>query len=313
MLIRTRLDELAELGQPLHLALGVFDGVHIGHQAVISRAVKAAKREGGLSGVLTFDPHPIRVIAPEKAPASLLATLNHKAEIVRDHGVDLFIPLHFDTAFAQQTATEFLHQLTIAPVRTLAVGEDWRFGHGRHGDVEFLKKATLTHGFQLEAVAPVMIDGDRVSSTRIRQAIRDGNLAGAEKMLGRPHSVSGIVIEGRKLGRQLGFATANVATGDIQVPPDGVWAVRVRLNDGRKIHGVSNLGVRPTVDGTNRLLETHFFDFAENLYGAEIDVEFVQFLRPEKKFDSIESLREQIAVDCQKARQLLDSPSPQQI
>lgn len=307
MLIRTRLDELAELGQPLHLALGVYDGVHIGHQAVISRAVEAAKRDGGLSGVLTFDPHPIRVIAPEKAPTSLLATLNHKAEIVRDLGVQLFIPLHFDTGFAEQTATEFLHQLTAAPVRTLAVGEDWRFGHGRHGDVEFLEKATITHGFRLEAVAPVMLDGDRVSSTRIRQAIRDGNLTGAAKMLGRPHSVSGIVIEGRKLGRQLGFPTANVATGDVQVPPDGVWAIRAKLSDGRKIGGVANLGVRPTVDGTNRLLETHFFDFSENLYGAEIDVEFLKYLRPEKKFDSVELLREQISADSQQARQSLVS------
>jgi len=307
VLIRTRLDELAELGQPLHLALGVYDGVHIGHQAVISRAVEAAKRDGGLSGVLTFDPHPIRVIAPEKAPTSLLATLNHKAEIVRDLGVQLFIPLHFDTGFAEQTATEFLHQLTAAPVRTLAVGEDWRFGHGRHGDVEFLEKATITHGFRLEAVAPVMLDGDRVSSTRIRQAIRDGNLTGAAKMLGRPHSVSGIVIEGRKLGRQLGFPTANVATGDVQVPPDGVWAIRAKLSDGRKIGGVANLGVRPTVDGTNRLLETHFFDFSENLYGAEIDVEFLKYLRPEKKFDSVELLREQISADSQQARQSLVS------
>ena len=177
MLIRHCLDELAALGEPLHLALGVFDGVHIGHQAVILRAVDAARREGGLAGLLTFDPHPIRVIAPAKAPTSLLATLDHKARIVRELGVGLFIPLHFDAAFAAMEASEFIRQLTAAPVRTIAVGEDWRFGHNRSGDVAFLASEAKQRGFRLEAVPPVMFEGDRISSTRIRQAIRDGNLA----------------------------------------------------------------------------------------------------------------------------------------
>ncbi len=307
MLIRNRLEDLASLGEPLHLAMGVFDGVHIGHQAVIARAVQAAARDGGLAGLLTFDPHPIRVIAPGKAPSSLLATLDHKAEIVSDLGVGLFIPLHFDTAFAQMEASEFITRLTSAPVRTIAVGEDWRFGHNRTGDVAFLTQEAEKHGFRLEAVPPVMIDGDRISSTRIRQAIRDGNLEAAARMLGRPYSVSGTVIHGRQLGRTLGFPTANLPTGDIQLPPDGVWAVRVTGPARRQWSGVANLGIRPTVSGDARLLEVHLFDFSGDLYGSELDVSFLKHLRPEEKFPSVAALRLQIEQDAENARRFLES------
>ncbi len=305
MLTCKHLEDLPGLGVPLHLALGVFDGVHIGHQAVISRALEAAKQEGGLAGLLTFDPHPIRVIAPGKAPASLLATLDHKADIVRDLGLGLFIPLHFDAVFAEMEAAKFIEKLTAAPIRTIAVGEDWRFGHNRSGDVSLLRQAAEAFGFTLEAVPPVMWDGDRVSSTRIRQAIRDGNLDAAASMLGRPYSASGMVIEGKKLGRTLGFPTANCSTGDLQLPPDGVWVVRTRLPDGRELGGVANLGLRPTVNGNERLLEVHLFDFSGEIYGQEIEVEFLHHQRPEVKFASIEALRTQIQRDAHEARHFL--------
>jgi riboflavin kinase/FMN adenylyltransferase len=311
VLTRHHLEELPELGVPLHLALGVFDGVHIGHQAVIARAVQAAAKHGGLAGLLTFDPHPIRVIAPEKAPASLLATLHHKAEIVRDLGIQLFIPLHFDAAFAAMEASEFIQKLTAAPIRTIAVGEDWRFGHNRSGDVPFLRQQADIDGFHLEAVPPVMLEGDRVSSTRIRQAIRDGNLTDAANMLGRPYSISGTVVEGRKLGRTLGFPTANCATGDAQLPPDGVWVARAFLPDGRAFGGVANLGMRPTVAGTARTLEVHLFDFSGDLYGQELEIQFVNHLRSELKFPSLDALRVQIQRDAEEARgQIADSQSP---
>lgn len=305
MLIRNRLEDLPSIGVPLHLALGVFDGVHIGHQAVIARAVDAAAREGGLAGVLTFDPHPIRVIAPNKAPTSLLETLEHKARVVADLGVELFIPLHFDADFAKWEATEFVEKLMRAPIRTIAVGEDWRFGHNRSGDVPFLRDAAARFGFALEAVAPIMHDGERISSTRIRQAIRDGNLGAAEEMLGRPYSVSGTVVEGQKLGRTLGFPTANLATGDTQLPPDGVWAVRVLLPNGRAAGAVANLGLRPTVGGANRLLEVHLLDFSEDLYGKNLEIQFHKLLRPEIKFGSIDALRAQILKDAQQAKSSL--------
>ena len=305
VLTRNHLDELPGLGVPLHLALGVFDGVHVGHQAVIARAVAAADRCGGLAGVLTFDPHPIRVLAPDKAPKALLTPLESKARIVAGLGVGLFVPLHFDAAMAGLEAADFFQQLAGAPIRTLAVGEDWRFGHGRHGDVEFLRGRAAVHGFVLEAVPPVMVDGERVSSTRIRQAIRDGSLEAATRMLGRPYTMAGRVVEGRKLGRRLGFPTANVAVGEMLAPPDGVWAVRVAVAGGAALPGVANLGVRPTVDGSIRVLEAHLFDFAGDLYGSEIEVEFVRFLRAEMRFASLDLLRGQIAEDAGAARQWL--------
>lgn len=299
------MDDLAVIGEPLHLALGVFDGVHIGHQAVIARAVDAARREGGLPGVLTFDPHPIRVCAPGKAPAALLETLEHKGQIVAALGVRLFVPLKFDANFAAIEAQEFIARLTAAPVRTLCVGEDWRFGHQRGGDVALLRQQAGRRGFQLEAVPPVMLDGERVSSTRVRQAIRDGNLAAAARMLGRPYAVSGIVTAGDQRGRTLDFPTANVATGELQLPPDGVWAVWARTADGRAHAAVANLGLRPTIGGKRRLLEAHLLDFAADLYGQRLEVTFVQHLRAELRFPSLDALREQIARDARAAREVL--------
>ena len=291
----------------MHLALGMFDGVHIGHQAVITRAVAAAARSGGVAGVVTFDPHPERLLAPDKAASAVLTTLAHKGRIVEQLGAGLFVPVHFDAALAQLEAEEFFRQLLAAPIRTLAVGEDWRFGRGRRGDVEFLRARAVAAGFELATVAPVMVDGERVSSTRIRQAVRDGSLEAAARMLGRPYAVSGKVVEGRKLGRQLGFATANVAIGEELTPPDGVWAVRVAVVGGEVRPGVANLGVRPTVDGSNRVLEVHLFDFSGDLYGREIEVTFVRFLRPEQRFASLDLLRGQIAVDAATACQWLAS------
>ncbi len=302
MLICRTFEELAAVAGPLHLALGVFDGVHIGHQEVIMRAVHASKTHGGLAGVLTFDPHPIRVIAPAKAPKSLLATLEHKAEIVQELGISLFIPLHFDATFATMEAIDFVARLTAASVQTLAVGEDWRFGRQRTGDVTLLRREAQSRGFHLEAVPPVMLDGDRISSTRIRQAIRDGNLIAARNMLGRPYSLSGIVIEGKKLGRTLGFPTANLDTADAQLPPDGVWIVKTLLADGRSVPSIANLGIRPSVGGKSHSVEIHLFNFAEDLYGQNLEIQFEEYLRPEIKFPSLDSLKIQIQRDTQVAK-----------
>ncbi len=306
VLIKNRIEDLATLGRPLHLALGVFDGVHRGHQSVVLEAVRAAGHDGGIGGVLTFDPHPIRVIAPQKAPSALLATLAHKAKIMAELGIDLFVPLNFDQELAATDAGEFMDRLLTAPVRTIVVGEDWRFGRHRAGDVGFLANRAATDGFRLIAVPPVISDGERISSTRIRQAIREGNLDIAARWIGRPYSVTGAVVEGRKLGRTIGFPTANVATADSQLPPDGVWAVKARAEDGPWHHGVANLGVRPTIDGNSRALEVHLFDFAGDLYGQELEVEFRKFLRSEARFGSLEELRLQIARDAESARAALE-------
>lgn len=304
MLRFTGIDELARVASPHHLALGVFDGVHLGHQAVISRALAGREREGGTCGVLTFDPYPIRVLAPEKAPRRLLASLDHKAEILERMGVDFLLALPFNQERAAQDAEEFLREIAAAGVRTVAVGEDWRFGKARAGDVAMLSRFSGELGYHLDAVPPVMMDGERISSTRIRQAIRDGSLDAAAAMLGRPYTVEGRVVEGRKLGRQIGFPTANVERGEEQFPPDGVWAVRVREGD-TCLQGVANLGVRPTVDGETRTLEVHLFDYSGDLYGKILEVEFVRHLRGERKFGSLEDLKAQISRDAEQALYLL--------
>lgn len=305
MLTCRSLEELARLEEPLHLALGVFDGVHAGHQAVLRRAIDAAEKHGGLPGLVTFDPHPIRVIAPAKAPSSLLATLDHKAEVVAELGIRLFVPLHFDLAMATMEPGDFLRRLTAGPVRTLAIGEDWRFGHDRGGDANFLRHEAGRLGYRLEAVPPVMYEGDRISSTRIRQAIRDGNLDAAAHMLGRPYSVCGNVVAGEQLGRQLGFPTANIDTGRLQLPPTGVWAVRCRHRTHGALPGVANLGTRPTLGAEELRLEVHLFDFSAEIYGEELDVEFVHRLRGEIRFQSLSELQSQIRADADAARHTL--------
>ena len=298
-----RINSTSDLEGPVHLALGVFDGVHLGHQEVIRRAVDAAV-DGGSAGVLTFDPYPLRVLAPERAPRRLLASLDHKADILAPLGVDFLLAIPFDRETAALEAGEFVRNLVDAGAVTIAAGEDWRFGHKRAGDRNLLRRLSGELGFRFEAVPPVMMDGDRISSTRIRQAIGDGNLVAAAGMLGRPYTVAGRVIEGRKLGRELGFPTANLERGEEQYPPDGVWAVRSFV-EGAVCQGVANLGVRPTVDGSRRSLEVHLFDFTGDLYGRKMEVEFVAHLRPEQRFDSLEELKLQIGRDGDEARRVL--------
>lgn len=297
-----RLDGLRGEDGPLHLALGVFDGVHVGHQAVIGEAVRAARISGGRAFVVTFDPHPIWVLAPEKAPKALLARLDEKAEIMVGLGVDGLLVIHFDRSFAEVEAGDFLRELCAGEIATIAVGEDWRFGKNRVGDVDFLREMSERYGYDLVAVAPLIWDGERISSTRIRQALRDGNMVAVSEMLGRGYWVGGVVVEGRRLGRELGFPTANIELGDLQVPMQGVWSVRGRIEGGDEFQGVANLGTRPTVDGEERLLEVHLFDFSGELYGREMRVEFVRFLRGERKFGSLEELKERISLDVAEAR-----------
>lgn len=294
----TKLEELAAQQGPLHLALGVFDGIHLGHQAVIQRAIDAATRDGGQAFVVTFSPHPIRVIAPHKAPSALLATLDEKAEVLKALGVDGLLVMHFDLVLAEREAVDFITDLCTAEVRSISVGADWRFGKNRCGDISLLSWLAEKHGFRLEAVAPVMWDGDRISSTRIRQAIRDGNFTTAAEMLGRPYELCEIVLHGKKLGRELGFPTANLRLGERQLPADGVWAVTV---NGAQ-HAVANLGMRPSVDGSERLLEVHLLDFSGDLYGQKLRVRFESFLRPEQRFSSLDHLKHQIAKDASAAR-----------
>ena len=303
------LDDLPALGQPLHLAAGVFDGFHVGHQAVIARAVAAAREHGGLAGLLTFDPHPIRVIAPELAPAPILIDTEHRESLAASLGIELMVVLRFDRDMAAMEAGKFLDHLTAAPLHTLAVGEDWRFGRGRVGDVAMLEAVSTHAGFQLEAVPRVLVDGVRVSSTRIREALQSGDLVMASRLLGRRYSIGGTVMRGDRLGHQLGFPTANLIVDGMQTPPDGVWVVEADDGSGVRRDGVANLGSRPTVAGVRgeKRLEVHLFETDADLYGRFLEVWPIHHLRPERRFENLELLRCQIAADVRSAKHHIDS------
>ena len=306
MLQRLAFSDLSSVSQPLSLALGVFDGLHLGHQAVMAQAVERAKVSGGVAGVLTFEPHPIQVLAPERAPRRLLASLSHKTHLLEGLGLDLLVVVEFDRAFANQEPEVFLEMLRKAPqLHSLAMGGDWRFGKARRGDCALLKSFGDEHKVLIDSVDAVMMSGERISSTRIRQALRDGNLHAAKEMLGRPYSVMGTVLEGKKLGRTIGFPTANIVPQSEQLPPNGVWVVEARWEQDW-FPAVANLGRRPTVSSDeNRILEVHLFDWVGDLYGKEVEVRFRSKLRDEEKFDGLESLKKQIGRDVEAAKQFL--------
>jgi riboflavin kinase/FMN adenylyltransferase len=298
VLVLETIAELQGVDAPVHLAMGVFDGVHIGHQEVISAAVEGARESGGVAAVLTFEPHPIQVLAPEKAPRRISASLAHKERLLEELGVDLLVVHEFTKEFALEEAEDFMAALgyIVADLRQVSVGVDWKFGKDRMGTVAKLEEWGAEENILISSASPVMLEGERVSSTRIRQAIRDGNLASAREMLGRPYSVWGTVVHGRQLGGKIGVPTANIETGKEQLPPDGVYTVSVWLN-GAWMPGVGNLGCRPTVGGEQHLLEVHVFGFSGDLYGCAIEVRIEGWIREEKKFESIEALKEQIEKD----------------
>jgi riboflavin kinase/FMN adenylyltransferase len=297
--------ELATLPGPLFLAIGVFDGVHLGHQAVISTSATHAKEAGGTPVVVTFDPHPAKVLRPNDAPHLLTAT-QHKIALIRDLGVAHLLVLHFDRAFASTAPEEFVQQLVAnsRPLQEICVGHEWSFGKGRAGNLALLKQLGVTHNFNVVGVEAVKVNGEVVSSTAIRKAVADGNLVKATQMLGREYTILGTVVSGEKLGRKLGFPTANLSAHSEQFPPNGVYVAEARLA-GTLYRGVANLGYRPTISAgkPERLLELHLFDLEREIYGEEMEVRFLRYLRPEQKFENVEALKAQIARDVEQARE----------
>jgi riboflavin kinase/FMN adenylyltransferase len=304
MQILRSISELAELPGPLFLAIGVFDGVHLGHQAVISTSARHAKDAGGTPVVVTFDPHPAKVLRPDDAPHLLTAT-QHKIALIRDLGVGHLLVLQFDRAFAGTSPEEFVRQLVTnsKPLQEICVGHEWSFGKGRAGNLGLLKQLGAAHSFNVIGVEAVKVNGEVVSSTAIRKAVAEGNLVKATQMLGREYTILGTVIPGEKLGRKLGFPTANLSAHSEQFPPNGVYVAEARLA-GAVHRGVANLGYRPTVSAgqSERLLELHLFDLDQEIYGEEMEVRFLRYLRPEQKFADVEALKAQIARDVKSAR-----------
>jgi riboflavin kinase / FMN adenylyltransferase len=288
---------------PVVLAIGNFDGVHLGHAALVRRLADIARGDGLVPMVLTFEPHPREFFAPALAPARL-STLREKLELLAACGAEQAMICPFNAAFAALSADAFIEQVLVrgCRVRHLIIGDDFRFGHGRSGDFALLQQAGERFGFVVEAMGSVMLDGQRVSSSAVRLALAEGDMAHAARLLGRPYIMDGQVLHGQQLGRQLGFATANLRIKHNPLPMSGVFAVEVSGLDGAPLPGVANLGVRPTVGGTRPLLEVHLFDFDRDIYGAHISVRFVHKLRDEQRFPNFDALKAQIAADAVAAR-----------
>jgi riboflavin kinase/FMN adenylyltransferase len=298
--------ELSTMPSPLVLAVGVFDGVHIGHRAVIQRALMDARSLGnGQAVVVTFDPHPARVLRPELAPR-LLTCNAHKQQIIKRLGVETLLVLSFDREMAQTAAESFVRNLRHAApqLRQICVGAGWVFGKGRSGNLALLQRLGAELNFEAVGIPDVTVGGLPVSSTAVRAAVEQGNLELVRDMLGRDFSILGTVIHGRSLGKQIGFPTANLQSNNEHLPPNGVYSVRAQLlQDGREFNGVANIGVRPTVsDSDERTCEVHLFDFEGEIYSQQLEVHFKSYIRAEQKFATVDALRGQIAEDVRLAK-----------
>ncbi|MGJ3647421.1 bifunctional riboflavin kinase/FAD synthetase [Sphingomonas sp. GlSt437] len=290
------------------IALGNFDGFHRGHQAVVGRAIARARAEGRPALVATFDPHPVCFFKPAMPPFRL-TTLDQRQALFANAGADAMIVFHFDAALAGLTAEQFVTERLLAMIGAggVVTGEDFTFGKARGGDVRVLAELGRQQGFSVETVGAVADGGEAVSSSRIRALLKSGDPRGAAELLTRPFAIQGVVSHGDKVGRTIGYPTANIDMGQYLRPAYGIYAVRGRLANGRVLDGAANLGIRPTFDPPKELLEAYFFDFAEDLYGQTIEVALIEYLRPEAKFDSLDGLVAQMDADCAQAREVLSA------
>ncbi len=290
------------------VALGNFDGFHLGHQAVVGRAIAAARAAGRPAIVATFDPHPVRLFRPDAAPFRL-STLDQRERLFGAAGADAMLVFRFDAALAALTAEEFIVRCLMgsAQIGGVVTGEDFTFGKAKGGNVTLLAAMGDQHGFSVETVGPVSLDGRTISSSRIRDMLVNGQPREAARLLTRPWAIEGVVTHGDKLGRTIGYPTANIDLGGYLRPAYGIYAVRGHLPDGRVCDGAANLGIRPSFEPPKELLEPYFFDFSGDLYGQRIEVELIDYLRPEAKFDSLEGLTAQMDADCALARTLLQT------
>ncbi len=298
-------------GVPDHLkgsivALGNFDGFHLGHQAVVGRAVARAFHERRPVIVATFDPHPVLFFKPE-VPPFRLTSLDQRQELFAHAGADAMLVFEFGAGLAAMDAEEFIAGVLAERIGAAGVitGDDFSFGKGRTGDAALLAKLGPRHGIAAEAVPQVLLDGERISSGRIREALVEGDSRTATRMLSRDYAIEGVVQRGDARGRELGYPTANLTLGDYQRPKYGIYAVRVTLDDGSEHPGVASLGVRPTFDPPQELLEAHLFDFDGDLYGRTVEIALHAFIREERKFESVDALVAEMRNDEAAARNLL--------
>ena len=293
--------------QPTVLTIGTFDGVHLGHQKIVERVVTTARQEGLLATVFTFFPHPRMVVQHDKG-LKLIHTLEEKKQLLQQLGVDLLVVQPFNEAFAQLTAEEFVSTILVEHlnVKKVIIGYDHRFGRNRTANINDMRLFGEKYGFAVEEISVQEVDEVSVSSTKIREALNKGDVTTAEHYLGTPYSLTGTVVHGLKLGRTLGYPTANIqVTEDYKlIPKDGVYAVYSYI-DGRKVYGMMSIGKNPTIEGKGASIEVYFFDFNQDLYGQDLTIYFVKYLREERKFSSVSLLKKQIQDDETAARKAI--------
>lgn len=301
MQIFTTVDKLCDKYPNITVALGTFDGVHLGHQKIIGKAVTLAKAINGTSVVFTFSNHPLSIVAPERCPSQII-TNEYKAELLRSLGVDILINIPFTSTLLKYSPSEFIHLLqTNLKPKHVVVGPNYSFGYKCVGNPELLAKAGQKENFEVEVHPAVYLDGDLISSTLIRKFIAEGNVAESARLLGRSFRLKGEVVTGDQRGRMLGFPTANLNIPDnFAVPNNGVYAVRTYFNHSI-YNSIANIGINPTFKGINRHIEVHLLDFDDNLYGKTIEVEFLEKIRPEKTFSNVHELVKQIKSDIEVA------------
>lgn len=293
-------------GKPMVVALGSFDGIHKGHQIIIGETVHQAKAVGGLSGVFTFHPHPLRVLAPKHAPG-LITALPQKMRILSELGIDCFVLKTFTKDFANTDFRSFVEEYLVGylQVKGVVVGEDFRFGRASIGNVAAMQELGKEYGFTVTVFETIRVDGVEVRSTLIRELVQTGRVAELETYLGRPYTFAGRVTHGDGRGRHLGFPTANVALSeDFIIPQYGVYAVYI-LIDGQRYPGVANIGIRPTFQRSELSIEIHIMDVSMDVYGCDVEVELIRMIRPEMRFQSADDLVRQITEDANVARQIL--------
>lgn len=293
--------------QPTVLTIGTFDGVHLGHQKIVERVVTNARQEGLLATVFTFFPHPRMVVQHDKG-LKLIHTLEEKKQLLQQLGVDLLVVQPFNEAFAQLSAEEFVSTILVQRlnVKKVIIGYDHRFGRNRTANIDDMRLFGKKYGFAVEEISVQEVDEVSVSSTKIREALNKGDVTTAEHYLGTPYSLTGRVVHGLKLGRTLGYPTANIqVTEDYKlIPKDGVYAVYSYI-DGRKVYGMMSIGKNPTIEGKGASIEVYFFDFNGDLYNQKLTIEFVQYLREEQKFATIDLLKKQLQDDETAARKAI--------
>ena len=289
---------------------GTFDGVHFGHHKILKRIVRTAKEVGGKSVVLTFWPHPRFVLFPEENTLKLLTTFEEKAKLLKEVGIDYLIKVKFDIEFSQLSSEGFIQSMLVEKLKTykLVIGYDHRFGKNRTGSFEYLKGNSARYGFEVEEISRQDIDDVGISSTKIRQALSHGEVDKAAEYMGRSYAIEGEVVTGKQIGTSLGFPTANILVSQDYklIPADGAYAVLVTLK-GKQYQAMLNIGIRPTVGGLSRVIETHIFDFNQDIYGATISIDFVSYLRAEMKFESLNELKIQLSKDALLAKERLIS------